>query len=290
MPRAVGLMNPDNAAKSGGGSFKEGVIRIDSNGYKVHKAKAGEGQAEAVPATKWAWAVTRMNEDGSAPLLDEHDVELKDELFFSFGGKSLPFVRPGKADTMDDEEPEDLGTLEGTEGNTIYLNAPDWTPNEKSGLMMLTKSLASHGVTAEYLNRCWAPDWNGCVFEMKNLPDKGADGKPFSYKVVTKVIVGPGSQKKGPRAVAANGKPADAEAVLAPILHKLSEELDGQALTRKAFLNRVRGSLEATKADTKLLVPVLALCKDDKWLGDHAQTFDYTLYPEDQTIMFGMVK
>src|ERR1044071_7452585 len=158
MPKAAGLMNPDNAMKSAG-AFKEGFVRIDSNSYVVHQSKPGEGEAP-IPATKWAWNVTRLAENGEDALLDEQDQPITETILFSFGGKCLPFVHPGKADGPDDEDPEDLGiglTPEGEEGgNTIYLNAPDWRPNEKSGLMTLTRSLVQQSVKAEYLNRCWA--------------------------------------------------------------------------------------------------------------------------------------
>src|SRR5262245_47343119 len=125
--RASGLMNPENAAK-GAGVFKEGYVRIDSNSYKVHQA-AGE---DAVPATKWSWKVTRLQQDGETPLVNEHEEPITEELLFSLGTKCLPFVHPGKADGPTDEEPEDLGTGTGVEGNTIYLNAADWRPNERS--------------------------------------------------------------------------------------------------------------------------------------------------------------
>lgn len=276
-------MNPENAAKSAG-AFKEGFVRIDSNSYMVHQAK-GE---DSLPATKWKWNVTRLAENGEDALTDEHDEPVREELYFSFGGKCLPFVRPGKADSPDDEEPEDLGTTVGVEGNTIYLNAADWTPNERSSLMMLTRSMAAQGVKAEHLNRCWTPDWNGCVFEMKTTaPEKGRDGREFSYKVVSKVLVGPGKSKGAAKGTTNHSaKESDAESYLAPILMTLSEELDGQALTRKAFVNRVRAAMDAKKADSKLLVPVLSLCKDDKWLAANGQTFDISITP-DNTILFG---
>ena len=101
-------------------------------------------------------------------------------------------------------------------------------------------------------------------------------------------LVGPGKKTKA----SSNGKAAagDAEAALAPILNSLSQELDGQQLTRKAFLNRVKAAIDTAKIDNRLLVPVLSLAKDDDWLKKHADTFDFTLYPEDNTIMFGVPK
>lgn len=291
MPKALGLMNPDNAAKSAG-PFKEGLVRIDSNSYKVHQGKPGEGEPP-VPATKWSWNVTRLAEDGEEPLTDEHGEAITEELLFSFGGKCLPFVHPGRADSVDDEDVEDLGTGLTPDGelggNTIYLNAPDWKPNERSGLMVLTKSLVKQGIKAEYLNRCWTPDWNGCVFEVKNQEgEKGRDGRAFNYKIVTKMLVGPGSKKAGAKSSGkANGKALDAEGVLASILSAMSTEMDGQQVTRKTFVNRVKSAMDAAKVDNTLLVPVLTLCKDDQWLKAHEDTFDFVLYPEDNTIIFG---
>jgi len=284
MPKAQGLMNPENASK-GGGVFKEGIARIDANYYTVHQGKPGEGESP-VPATKWLWEVSRLQENGEDPMVDEHDEPVKEELVFSFGGKCLPFVHPGKADGPDDEEPEDLGTTLGVKGNTIYLNAADWKPNERSGLMTLTKSMQSLGIKPEFLNRCWAPDWNGCVFEMKSLPSTGADGKTFNYKIVSRILVGPGGKSKSK---STNGKANEVETYLAPILHAISQELDGTQVTRKVFLNRVRGALDAGHVDSKLLVPMLSLCKDDKWLLEHGQTFDFILDPGQNTITFGTV-
>ncbi len=288
MPKALGLMNPINASKSTGG-FKEGLVRIDSCSFKVHAGKPGEGEAP-VPATKLSWRVTRLNEERE-PLTDEHDQVITEELLFSFGGKSLPFIHPGQCDSVEDEEVTDLGTAVGSadnpgaEGNTVFLVANDWAPNEKSGIMTLTKSLAALAVAPLYLDRCWAPDWIGCIFDMRSQAgEKGKDDKSFNYKVVHKVVIGPGGAK--PKAVKAP-KADDAEGWLAPILHTLSEELDKQTLTRKAFLNRVRDALTAAKTDSKLLVPVLSLCKDDKWLEGHGETFDYYLDPVAQTITFG---
>jgi hypothetical protein len=287
MPKAVGLMNPDNASK-GAGPFKEGFLRIDSNSYKVHVAKAGDqGGDPPIPATKWSLQCTRLQENGEDVLMDEHDEPVKEELLFSFGTKSLPFVHPGKADGPDDDEPEDLGITVGAEGNTIYLVAADWKPNEKSSLMVLTRSMANQSIKPEFLNRCWCPDWNGCVFEMKTQAITGSDNKAINYKIVSKVIIGPGGKKAGKGAT--NGKANEAETVLAPILRSLSEELDGTAITRKAFLNRVRGALDQKGINSKLLVPALSLCKDDKWLLDHAETFDYILDPVESTITFGSV-
>ncbi len=277
-------MDPANAVKSAG-AFKDGCVRIDTCVYKVHKGKAGEGDPP-VPATKMSWLVTRLTEGGAEPLLDEHDEPIVEEILFSFGGKCLPFVHPGKGDSENDDEPEDLGTSEGTEGNTIFLNANDWKPNEKSGVMTLMKSLVSCQVGSEYINRCWAPDWVGCVLEMKSIKgEKGADGREFSYKVVTKILVGPGGGKKSKGGGKAAGA-ADPEAELGKILHLMGEELDGQSITLKAFLNRVRSAMETLKTDSKLLVPVLSLAKDTKWLAVHAETFAYTLNTVDNTIAF----
>ncbi len=284
MARAVGLMDPANAIKSAG-PFREGYVRIDSSTYKVHKGKDGDTEP-AIPATKWVWGVTRLTSDGTEPLVDEHDEPITEEIFFSFGGKSLPFVHPGKADGPDDEEPEDEGTSVGAEGNTIFLVANDWAPNEKSGLMVLTTSLVAAQIKPEYLNRCWAPDWVGCVFEMKaKKGEKGADGREFSYKVVSKVLVGPGG-KKSKGGTASGPNPTT---VLAPIVQVLAQELDGQSMTRKAFLNRIRTAMETANVDSKLLVPVLSLLKDDKWLNEHAETFDYKLDASSNSIVFGNV-
>lgn len=275
MAKAVGLMNPDNAAKSAG-QFKEGIVRIDSNSYKIHKGQSGEGQPDAVPATKWSWKVTRLQEDGATPLTDEHDEEIHEEILFSFGGKCIPFVHPGQAESSDDD-PEDMGTDVGAEGNTIYLNAPDWKPNERSSLMVLTASMRKQQVKEDYLNRCWCPDWNGCIFEMRTQEGgKGQDGRAFNYKVVARVLRGPGTKKATGKGV--NGPVAvDASSILAPILTQLSTELSGQSLTKKAFVNRIKSKCDSASVPSHLMVPVLTLARDDKWLTQHEDTFDYVV-------------
>lgn len=277
-------MNPENASKSAG-VFKEGFVRIDHNSYKVHAGKPGEGEAPN-PATKWSWNVTRLKEDAETPLTDEHDEPITEELLFSFGGKSLQHVHPGHADGPDDKEPEDLGSDVDTEGNTIVLLTDNWAPNEKSGLMVLTASLTKFGVNAEYLNRCWAPEWNGCIFEMKSQPgEKSADGRTFNYKVVTKIVVKPGGGK-GKSATGVNGKAAvDAATVLGPILTAMSQELDGQQITHKAFVARVKASV--SNIDSRALVPVTALVKDWEWLQKHGETFDFYVDQATASIHFG---
>ncbi len=281
MPKSLGLMNPQHAAKST--MFKEGLVRIDSNSYKVHQGKAGEGQAELVPATKWSWKVTRLNEDRE-PITDEHGEEVTEELLFSFGTKCLPFVHPGKCDSIQDEDVEDLGTSVGTEGNTVFLVATDWAPHEKSGLMILTKSLAGLQVSNAYLDRCWAPDWDGCIFDMRSQAgEKGRDGNAFNYKVVHKVIVGPG----GKAAKKAGPKVTDAEGYLAPMLHKLSQEWDGETVSFKAFVGRIKSAMDTAKTDAKLTIPILTLCRDPQWLQSHGETFDFYVDPAALTITFG---
>jgi hypothetical protein len=290
MPKAAGLMSPENAVK-GAGAFKEGFIRIDSNSYKVHQAK-GE---DAVPATKWVWQVTRLNESGEEPLVDEHDEPIREELAFSFGGKCLPFIHPARADGPDDEEPEDMGTEVGAEGNTLYLNAPDWRPNERSGVIILTASMQKAGVKSEYLKRCWTPDWNGCVFEMRqSAPEKGRDGREFSYKICSKVLVGPGGKAKAAGAGskvnsgAKAGGSSDLEPLLTGVIMGLSQEMDGQQVTKKAFVNRVRAALDEKKVDSKLIVPALTLVKNDIWLKERAGLLDISV--SENAILFGRLE
>ena len=284
MARAVGLMNPDNASKSAG-IFKEGFVRIDFNSYKVHQGKGGDSGESTAPATKWSWMVTRLGEDAETPITDEHDEPVTEELLFSFGGKALAHVHPGHADGPDDPEPEDLGTDVGVEGNTIFLASDKWTPNEKSGLMVLTASMSKQGIPADYFNRCWAPEWNGCIFEMKSQAgEKGNDGRAFSYKVVSKVVVRPGGGKG--KIASVNGKGAiDPTALLGPILKSISEELDGQQITHKAFIARVKTAINAK--DARALVPVLSLAKDWKWLQDHGDEFDLYVDEATASVHFG---
>ena len=303
---ARGLLNPKNAVEGGGG-FKEGMVRVDRACFKVYQNKAREGQEALAPVLALIWGVTRLDPDNHEPLKNDDGGDQKEELQMSLGGKSLNQAHPGKADSADDEEVEDLKAEVGTEGPTVFLTNPTFKLNSKSGCSQLMESLRTAGFKEEYLDRVWAPDFVGCIFHMKNLVSKdtmtGSDGKEYTinYKVVDKIIRA-SYEKKGKEtsqetrqetkataagAGGASGRNDEAEAVMATILTKLSEDLAGQTLTRKALSTRITGLLQANGVAPKLHVPALTLSKDNAWLAGHGAAYDYEFDAEKNTLTFG---
>lgn len=296
-----GLLNPKNAAPDTGGSgFKEGMIRVDTSVFRVHKDKDPDPLPKDYiprdPICALIWDVTRLNEN-MEPMTDEHENPLIETLKFGLGGKSITKVHPGKAEGPDDEEVEDLGVVVGTEGPTVFMADKDFQIHPKSAIHYLYNSLKNK-VDEKFIDRVWAPDWNGLVVFMKShvTDDKIKDSKgverPISYKVVDKVVA-MGKKAKGEAASkgevkgGADPKSKEAETKLVPILEALSSELDTTSITMKAFNTRVATALKKNEVDAKLHVPILALIKDEQWLKKNSDKFDMTVDFEERTVVFG---
>ncbi len=317
-----GLFNPKNAVESAGG-FKEGIVQIDTSVYKVHRGKSGEGEPERAPILALAWGVTRLDEDQEVMRNDEGEA-LTEELIFSAGGKSLAQVHPGRADSADDEEIEDAGTEVNAEGSTVFLVNQEWHPHKKSAMTQLTESLKEKGMKEDYLERVWAPDYVGCVFMMKNKvsdekmqrPDR--NGKlqdyPINYKVVDRIIRGPGSSKATKKGKAAggesvstasgssagaklNGKADSDDKVeasrieLGAILNAISVERDGTQMSWKALNAAVsRVLMESPHIPTGLHRHIMDVLKDHKWLASNGPKYDVAFNPELNQFAFGQQK
>lgn len=324
MPK--GLLNPKNATESTGGGFREGVVRIDKSAFAVVQPRGGKDREAPQPVCALVWDVTRLDEHTLEPLVsdagDNEGAPVTETIVFGMGGKSLTSVHPGKADSADDDDVEDLGVEVGVEGPTVFVENTQFSLNKKSALANLMVSLEGAGFKPEYLDRVWANDFTNSVFFMKTQVSadtmKGDDGKerPINYKVVSKIIragydkkgaSGNGGAAKGgakptsgaqapaaasgQTAATSNGKGGDeAESILKPILESLSEQLDGTRITRKALNMKVTGALADGKIAPKLHVPVLQLVKNDEWLLKNAARFDITFDQGANTIAFGTVE
>lgn len=295
MPK--GLLNPKNYAQdTGGGGFKEGFVRVDRSVFKVHQAPPRGGEV-LQPVCALAWDVTRLDED-LEPLLDDSGAPITELLPFSLGGKSLPQVHPGGADSIDDEDVQDLLVAVGTEGPTIFLVNPEFKINPKSSAAHLFASLIKvDSKMEEIVDRTWAPDYAGMVVFLKSIPDPTvsmADAKgvtrPTNFKTVDKIVKSPGQAKtKGAAAGKDGGANSETESALKSILEALSHEMDGKQLTLKALNTRVSRALQAGKVDTKLHIPTLALAKDAAWLKKNAEKYDMTVDFEAGTVVFGIL-
>jgi hypothetical protein len=302
MPK--GLFQPKNFAPDTGGGFKEGMVRVEKSAFTVHKSPDPEnpqkGYVPRVPFCALKWTLTRLDEDLD-PIKDDEGTAITEVAFFSLGGKSLVQVHPGNGSSADDEEVEDLGDTVGVEGNTLFLIASNFQLHPKSGGAHLFASLKAKDYSEDYLDRVWAPDFEGMVCFMKNVPDPevmitGNDGKerPTPFKVVEKIIVFPYKNKGAGKTTGKTkdtGPKVDAEteSTLSAVLQKLSEELDGQKLSKKALANRVATALQKAKIASKQQITVLELVKNEAWLKKNAGLFDLTVN-EDGSITFGTLK
>ncbi len=307
MPKAVGREKV--ASNTPGSRFQEGVVRIDRAGYRVNADTPPEGSKRQARASVVAlmWYVTRLDEETHEPLLREDDSgeAVTEELPFGLGGKSLNFCHPGKGDSPDDDDPEDLGTDGGAEGNTLWLpESGRLKIHEMSGYFRLCESLEKVGFKPEILDRMWAPDFVGGIYHMKTWLDeknkiKGEDGieRPIPYKIVDKCIKhgyeGKGKGKAaGKGAADGNSKAAgsDPEKILAGMMEQLSEALDGQTVSRKALGTRLSTMFQEAKHPPKLMIDVLSPAKDWEWLKKNGTRFDFRVNEENGepvTVTFG---
>jgi hypothetical protein len=288
-----GLFNPRNAAPDTGGQFKEGFVRVDESSLAVVQ----DPGARRGPYVALKWVVTRLDEDQNPLEGPEGDAQVE-SLLFGLGGRSLSKCHPAKAESPDDdgEAVEDLGEAIGTEGNTICMLDKAWQIHPKSALMHLMASIDGK-VKEAYLDRVWAPDWKGCILYMKSLVTddtiKGDDGKdrPISYKVVDRVVRGPG---EGAKAKVVAGKSAGAkkpveggaEDVAAKVMAKLAEARRGETLTAKSLGVAVGQLLTKHKVDPKLHVPIITLIKSLDWVKKGQEKFGYVLDEAEGTITF----
>ncbi len=298
--RPVGLVNPKNAAESSGG-FKEGLVRIDTSVYKVHKGKSGDGQEESAPKVALVWNVTRLDED-KEPLTDDEDNPIQEEVVFSLGGKSLQHVRPGRADSADSEDIEDMGVEINAEGPTVFVVNQSWHPDKKSSIVALQESLIGKGLD---LDRTWAPDYVGAIVYLKSKPSGQIISRPdksgrmvdqtYSYKIVDKVEKGflqPSAKVKIVKVKttsAANGKATDSsevESKLKPIMDQISLDNTGKSMTKKALATTVNRLLAEHQVPPILTMPIMTLVRDDNWLTANGSRFDFSFNPADNQVSF----
>ena len=308
-----GALLPKNAAPESSGQFgfQEGFVRIDKSVFKVHQARGADGKpvqragADAVPVCAKVWSVTRLDEELN-PLVDEvTEEQLKEELIFALGGKSLVSVHPGNVSGPDDEEAEDLGDTPGAEGNSLYFVNADFKVHPKASVMVLMESILKQRPDLEgILERQYAPDDVGCVFHMKSWIDEelkqeytDKNGKKVSkgtpYKIVDKVIIGPGEKKKKSAAAgagtnaASNGHDPAVDKKLREAIAVLAGKHDGSSCTVKALSNRVNAWMQAAKVAPKLLAPATALCRDVAWLSANAADMGIAVDADTGMVEFG---
>ena len=290
----AGLLHPKNFAPDQGGfEFKEGYVRIDVSEFRACRPREPKVKAADYVAdpdyTALHWGFTRLDED-MEPMLDESDNPLTETVEFKAGKKSLASVHPGGADSMNDNEVEDLGVAPGTAGPTLFMVNKEWQLHPNSGLAHLITSLQGK-VDEKIFDRVWAPDWVGMVCFIKSRPNVKEKPTDMAYNItyVDRVVK---MGKSGGGSKAATGKGDDAAAkALKPILEALSQECDGEKVTFKALHNRVSAALKKSSIDVKLHVGILALIKDEAFLKKSGPDYDMSeVNTEEKFVVFGELK
>jgi len=141
--------NPDKAVQGGGG-IEPGNYEVTAACFKNHKTE--------FKATHLALSLSLavLDNDGKAVRGAEPV-----ELFLGYGNNIGDKFHPGKASNADDDDPKDLGSDEGTEGNTIYAVNPSDTFNKSAGALVFLESLCKLGFPKSILDRSYAPDFVG---------------------------------------------------------------------------------------------------------------------------------
>lgn len=317
-----GLMNPKNYQEDTGGSkFKEGLLKVDSSVFVVHCDQAPKNprpdQKEPVPLFAHLLKCTRLNEE-MEPLEDHEGNVLTENIVLKWGATSLVSVHPANGDNPDDEEVEDQGTEVGVSGNTLVVINQDFKLHPKTGAAIFYGSLIEKGFKEDVIDRGWADDFTGTVFDVclntdpalgemeQTAKDGTKSNKVTPYKIVRKLVRAPyeggGTTKKGAGKAAAAEKTekaakgakvdenAEVLALLDPILTACSEKLDGKITSRKLFIKEY---ITPKLTDAKTHLPVMKLLKDDGWLtapktvAMMKDKWDMTFNGEDLSFTFG---
>lgn len=184
MPRAS--LNPDKAKQGGG---------VESGNYEVLASKSTNIQSDFKPVQPAIILTCAPLDREGQRVRDESDVEIP----LAFGEKSASRFSPGMGQSMQDNDPKDMGKEVQVEGNTIYCEEGAQF-NASAGAVVFLKSLAKLGFPAEVLDTCWLPAFVGMKFFLETLPAKdinakigtrlnekpSADGGTFTYKIASK--------------------------------------------------------------------------------------------------------
>lgn len=319
----MGLFNPKNAAPDTGGGFREGLIKIVEASFKITQKPAKEAREgrEAVeagpPYPALVLKAVVLDPDTQEPMQTADGEDQTVEIVLGCGNKALDKMHPGQANGPDDDDVEDQGDEVGAEGNTVFVLDEKFRVHPRTGIMVWMQSLEKAGYKQQYLDRMWALDYVGSVFEIATHQepsegthkDKQGNDVPntIPYKVVKK-IVRAGYEKKGKDSKEAKGgKPADKSkdekagkegkqsagvgnekellGVLKPVLEQLSTDLDGTSMSMKAFKSKVSNGLNEGEVNAKLLVPAINLATNEAWLEKNGPKFDISLV--DGMVQFG---
>lgn len=207
---------PKDATKGGGFGAQEGFWEVGKAYSTVYQFPASEDMKakneEYPPSCQVILELFKLDPKSYERIDDEPVFER-----LGFGGKNgLDKVRPGKMDSPADDEPEDLGTDLGVEGNSVYCEEGT-TLADNCAWIIFSKDLEARGFKPEMIGSGWLPHLEGTKFEVERHkayknPNKTYKSDPTNLGV-KKIITFGYEVKKGKGKAAA--KPAAGAAAAA---------------------------------------------------------------------------
>lgn len=248
--------------------IQEGWVEVADAAVIVHRLSPNKATGETyAPSCAVMLKLQRTDRDGQI------NGEPTDE---AWGVGGLEKFRPGQARGPEDQDPEDLGTGDGTRGNCLY--AMDGAKiDRRTKWFHLAESLEQCGFKPDILGRGFMPDFVGLRGHVKTkMLEKGADFKgkrdPAAL-VFDKVTRFPYEQKSKATTEAA---PADIEAIADAILNAMVEKFGGETVHRSKLTAFAINWLGKSKAAVKDHKAIQALLKGD-WFTEQAQAREWTI-------------
>lgn len=289
--------------------FQEGNFEVTGAKISVFQYPPSKKTGEQLaPFLACVLTLQKTDEQGNATEDEPMEKPLRAE-------KDLGKMRPGNAQSREDDEPEDLGDELNTEGNCIYAEE-NAKINANTQFAKFMKSLEEKGFRADILGAGYMPDLIGLKGHAKS--EKGEkqviDGRDVeaNYFVVDRITVRPyeKSTAKKPTAKASTAasaatsaakpatKPAakeeaeapevneDAAATATAILAELATELEGETRDAKKLFSMCYSRLVREKdRNKKLDKEVQELFKNEAWLIEAGADLGFTF--EDGVFTFG---
>lgn len=169
MPRAS---LESNKVLQPGFGIQEGKVGVLDARFKIVQRQKKDGTL-ITPMFILQLDCTKL--DDKWDVIDETMVEQTD-LLLGWGSKETGEdgnhkfrFRPGNAKGPDDNDPEDLGPVINTEGNSFYCEQEGDMPYADADAMIFMKSLEAKGWKTEINAQGFAPNYKGAKFEVKSV-------------------------------------------------------------------------------------------------------------------------
>lgn len=277
---------PENIGSGSKFNFAPGLGRIEA-------ATAAVETLGSMTAAGIRFTIQRLNQD-MKPTGDEPVVEfVTANSVLNYDGD--PAFSVGKMSSPTDDNPDDLGADDDTEGNCL-LSAPGAKYSIKFGLAHFIQSLEKQGFKHSFLTG-YTPHFVGMVAEFgREMLKESTDPKKQSITaLVAKKILefpyekkggaaagkasaaGSASSKKESAASAASAAPAssgdgdeETESKAVECLIYLGEKLAGEEVTRKKVQTQLMLAFNKLKIAPKMHKAIQELVKTESWFDEKA--------------------